>query len=226
MSPKTSSCPVFLQPLTKYHMSACAKPGPGRGLRKCSPHHRHRDQVSPRGWSPRWAWKQQRWRGKARGAKRVAARGQCGGEARGRQLWGRREPPALRDTAWLLDHGPGSGSGQVGAGPGLTQARVRVPGRGRPPGPVAVGWPAALTAWAGGVVAAATAGWPVTGSAAGRVAVALAAASHARGCQPSPAPELQAEVTGHHAGLRAHWDPEDHPLGPSQHPRPGGPAPQ
>lgn len=164
--------------------------------------------------------------GESQGSQERCCQRTVWGEARGRQLWGRREPPALRDTARLLDHGPSSGSGQVRAGPGLTQARVRVPRRGRPPGPVAVGRPAALTAWAGGVVAAATAGRPVAGSAAGRVAVALAAASHACGCQPPAAPELQAEVTGHHAGLRARWDPESHPLGPSQRPWPGGPAPQ
>lgn len=191
MSPKTSSCPVFPQPLTKYHLSTCTKPTPGRGLRKCPPHHHHCDQVLPRGWSTRVGMEAAEVAGESRGSQeRCCRRTVVWGEARGRQLWGRREPPALRDMARLLDHWPSSGSGQVRAGPGLTQARVRVPRRGRPPGPVAVGWPAALTAWAGGVVAAATAGRPVAGSTAGRVAVALAAASHACGCQPPAAPEL------------------------------------
>lgn len=118
MSPKTSSCPVFPQPLTKYHLSACTKPTPGRGLRKCPPHHHHCDQVLPRGWSTRVGMEAAEVAGESRGSQeRCCRRTVVWGEARGRQLWGRREPPALRDMARA-------------AGP-LAQLRVRA-GQGGP----------------------------------------------------------------------------------------------
>lgn len=99
-------------------------------------------------------------------------------------------------------------------------------GRGGPPGPIAMGWAAALAPWASGVVSAAAAGRPGTGSAAGSMAVALAAASHPSCHQPCPAPKLHTEVTHHHPGLRAWRRAEGHPLGAPQGPRPGGSAPQ
>lgn len=91
------------------------------------------------------------WR--ARGAKRGAARGQCGEKQGAGSSGVGREPPALRGHGPAADHGPSSGSGQVRAGPGLMQRRVRVPRRGRPPGPVAVGRPGSshsLGRWCGG----------------------------------------------------------------------------
>lgn len=108
----------------------------------------------------------------------------------------------------------------------LTQARVGVPGRGGPPGPVSMGRAAALAAGAGGVMAAATAGGLGAGGTASCVAMALAAAPHSSRCQPCPAPQLHAEVTDRHAGFRAWWGSEGHLLGAPQGPRPGGSAPQ
>lgn len=148
--------------------------------------------------------------------------------------WGSKEQAALgreeegRAGEQLLgSHGAGWLVGEGGrAGPGLTQARVGVPGRGGPPGPVAVGWAAALAPRPGGVVAAAAAGGPGAGGTAGCVAMALAAASHSSCRQPCPAPELHAEVTGHYTGLRARWGTEGHLLRAPQGPRPGGSVPQ
>lgn len=159
--------------------------------------------------------------GEAKGGRRTVGKTQGAGRS-GEERASRPSgtgPAAGEPWAWRR-------GGWGGRGPGLTQARVGVPGRGGPPRPVSVGRAAALAPRAGGVVAAAAAGGPGPGSAAGCVAVALAAASHCSCCQPCPARELHAEVTGHHGGPGGWWGSEGHPLGPPQGPGPRGSAPQ
>lgn len=110
--------------------------------------------------------------------------------------------------------------------PRLTQARVGMLGRGRPPGPVAMGRAAALAPRSGGVMLAAAAGRPGTGGTAGSVAVALAAAPHPCGRQPCGDPQLEAQVAGHYPGAGAGSDTEGDTLWAPQDSRPRGSAPK